>query len=84
MAEVSQYTFNWSEVAEALIKKQDIHDGQWMAIIEFAVTGGVFGQTPGDARPGMMVNANGVQLLKAPAGAAPHLVVDATKVNPAS
>ena len=59
-----RYTFGWPEVAEILIKKQDIHEGERMAAIEFSVTGGVFGQGQADAKPGVMVNANGVQLIK--------------------
>jgi len=43
MAEVTQYTFSWSEVTETLIKKQNIHEGKWIAAIEFGVNAGVFG-----------------------------------------
>jgi hypothetical protein len=82
MAEVSQYTFSWSEVTEALIKKQNIHEGKWMAVIEFAVTGGVVGQEPPDARPGLVAMANSIQLVRAQPTSAAHLVIDASQVNP--
>jgi hypothetical protein len=51
-----------------------------MAAIEFSVTGGVFGQGQADAKPGVMVNANGVQLIKHHLTAPPHLVVDAKSI----
>jgi hypothetical protein len=82
MAEVTQYTFTWPELAEILIKQQGIHEGEWLAVVEFAVAAGVIGQGPPEAKPGVLVTANGVQLQKAVAGAPQHLVVDAAKVNP--
>lgn len=82
MVEVTQYSFSWPEVTEALLKKQGIHEGEWTAILEFAINAGVVGQGPADAKPGMMVVANGVQLLKAQPNSPPHLIVDAAKVNP--
>jgi hypothetical protein len=82
MAEVSQYTFSWLEVTETLIKKQNIHEGQWMAIIEFAVVGGVVGQGPSDARPGLVATATSIQLVRAQPTSATHLVIDASQVNP--
>jgi len=84
MAEVVQYTFDWSEVAELLIKKQNIHEGEWMASIEFTINAGIVGAGPSDARPGMLLLANKVQLARAQANSPPQLVVDAAKVNPAS
>ena len=82
MAEVTQYSFSWAEIAETLIKKQGIHEGQWTAAAEFAVTASVVGPTPTDAKPGMMVMANSVQLVRAQPNTPPHLVVDAEKVIP--
>jgi hypothetical protein len=84
MAEITQYTFSWHEVAEMLIKKQKIHEGEWVALIEFGITPGMVGPSPTDAKPGMSIVANGVQLAKAQPGAPPNLVVDAAKVNPKS
>lgn len=82
MAEAIQYTFSWPEVTEQLIKKQGIHEGEWMTIVEFGVTGGVFGQPNAEPKPGMAVAANSLQLVKAPPNSPPNLVVDAAKVNP--
>jgi hypothetical protein len=84
MAEATQYTFSWAEVAEILIKKQNIHEGEWVASIEFTINAGVVGTGPTDAKPGMIVTANNVQLAKAQPNSPPHLVVDAAKVNPKS
>lgn len=84
MAEATQYTFSWAEVAELLIKKQDIHEGEWTAGVEFVVTAAVVGPTPNDARPGLMVMANNVQLIRSQPNTLPHLVIDAAKVNPKS
>ena len=82
MAEATQYTVSWTEVAEALIKKLDIHEGEWTATTEFVVTAGVVGPNPGDARPGMMIMANNLQLVRAQPNTPPHLVVNAANVNP--
>ena len=84
MAEATQFSFTWAEIAEVLIKRQGIHEGEWMAGIEFTLNAGILGPAPGDARPGMMMLANGVQLMKAQPGSPPHMVVDAAKVNPKS
>ena len=43
MAEVTQYSFSWREVTELLIKKQDLHDGEWIAIVEYGIAAGMFG-----------------------------------------
>jgi hypothetical protein len=84
MAEVTQYTFSWAEVAEVLIKKQDLHEGEWIALLEFGVSPGLVGPTPAEAKPGMSIVASGVQLVRAQPGAPTLLVADAAKVNPKS
>ena len=37
MAETNLVTFSYKEVVEALIKKQDIHEGVWALYIEFGI-----------------------------------------------
>ena len=37
MAETNLVTFSYKEVVEALIKKQDLHDGIWALYIEFGI-----------------------------------------------
>ncbi len=82
MAEVTQYTFSWPEVTDLLIKKQNLHHGEWLALVEFGISAGMMGQAPPDAKPGIMIIANSVQLAKAQTGAPRSLVRDAAIVNP--
>jgi hypothetical protein len=82
MAEATQYTFGLREVAETLIKKQGIHEGKWVAAIEFALNVGMMGAVPTDVKPGVMILANSVQLLKAQEGMPTNLTIDASVVNP--
>ncbi|HUI12563.1 MAG TPA: hypothetical protein VL048_03725 [Xanthobacteraceae bacterium] len=84
MAEPTQFTFAWKEVAEALIKKADIHEGLWLVSVDFNFTAGVMGPNPGDARPGAAMLIPSLSLVKASAEAPAHLTVDAAKANPAS
>jgi hypothetical protein len=83
MAEPTQFTFSWVEATEALIKKQGLHEGKWMLVIEYAINVGLMGTTPPEVRQGVMMLANGLQLQKAvEPGAPPNMVVDAAIVNP--
>ena len=83
MAEPTQFSFSMVEATEALIKAQGIHEGKWMIAIEFTVNVALMGTAPDDARPGAMITANSLQLVKAPEEGAPaKLIVDAAKVNP--
>jgi hypothetical protein len=82
MAEPTQYTFSWPEVAELLIKKQDIHEGKWMVALEFQINVGLMGIQPPAATPGVMALCNSVQLAKAQEQSPQNLVVDAAVVNP--
>lgn len=82
MVEVTQYTFSWAEIAEMLIKRQGIHEGEWTASVEFAINAGALGPTPNEAKPGLMVIGNNLMLSKALPNTPSHLVVDAAKVNP--
>jgi len=84
MAVPTQYSFNWLEIAELMVKRQEIHEGEWMASVEFGLNVGLMGQNPADTRPGVMLQVSGIQLVKAPPGSPSHLVVDAAKVNPKS
>jgi|ERR1700738_4837548 hypothetical protein len=84
MAEITQYQFTFAEVAEALIKRQNLHEGEWVVGIEFGVSIGAMGMSPESIRPGAMILANQFQLVKASPGQQhpPGLVVDAAVVNP--
>jgi hypothetical protein len=82
MPETNSITFTHKEVAEALIIKQDIHEGLWGIIIEFGIAGVNVGQGPGD--PNMMPAAIvpvlkiGIQRFPSPN----NMTVDAAEVNP--
>ncbi len=40
MAEIKQIMFPFKEITELLVKEQDIHEGFWGIVFEFAFTGG--------------------------------------------
>ena len=84
MAEPTQFTFDLQEVAAALIKQKNLHDGVWLAL-EFGLAAGIIGVTPADARPAALVQLLKVQLVKQTqlASALSHLTVHAAEVNPA-
>ena len=84
MAEVTQYSFSWLEVTELLIKKQNIHDGNWIVVVEYGIAAGMFGQNESDIKPGVLISGNSLQLVKAQPNAPTALVVDAATVNPKS
>jgi hypothetical protein len=85
MAEITQYNFSFAEVAEALIKRQNLHEGEWVVGVEFVLNVGAMGMSQESIRPGAMILANQFQLVKATPGQQhpPGLVVDAAVVNPA-
>jgi len=81
MADPTVFTFSLVEATEALIRKQGIRDGKWILALEFTVNAGLMGTNPNDGKPGAMILANSIQLLKAPeSGVPPGLVVDAAKL----
>src|ERR1700688_4204401 len=84
MAEITQYQFTFAEVAEALIKRQNLHEGEWLVGIEFVLNVGAMGMSVEAIRPGAMILANKIQLVKPPRGRQhpPGLVVCAAVVNP--
>lgn len=45
--EKQQYIFTYKEVVEALIKKQDLHEGIWGVLLKFGI-GAANVQRPGD------------------------------------
>ena len=84
MAAPTQYGFQLREVAIALIKEQNIHDGRWWAAFEFTLGSGLFGATPADVFPGGMFQIRRVLLAQADQSTPEQFVVDAAEVNPAS
>ena len=83
MAEPTQYAFDLKEVAAALIKQQGLHEGVWMVAFEFNLGAGMISASPGEPRPGALIQVNKIQLTRqGEPNAIPHLSVDAAEVNP--
>ena len=82
MAEVKQITFSYKEVAEALVRKEGLHEGLWGIFVEFGIHGANIGTDPekGDLMPAAIVPILklGIQRFEEES----QLTVDASKVNP--
>ena len=80
MAEAQTYTFTYKEIAEALVKKQAIHEGLWGIYMEFGITGGNVGPSDENMLPAAIVPVVkvGIQRFDKPSS----LTVDAAEVNP--
>jgi hypothetical protein len=84
MVEVTQFKFEWQEIAELLIKKAHIHEGRWVVVPEYTFNAGIIGPAPTESKPGVALLLNSLQLVKADANAPSQLVVDAAQRNPKS
>jgi len=86
MSTPTQYSFELKEVATALIKAQNIHEGKWWVAFEFLLGTGLLGGQVGspDAFPGGFFTIRRITLAQAAVEPPPpqHLVVDAAVVNP--
>jgi hypothetical protein len=83
MAEVKTYLFDYKEVAEALVKKQGIHEGLWGIYMEFGIGAGNIPAGPSEK---MLLPAAIVPVVKIGIqrfDTASSLTVDAAEVNPA-
>lgn len=83
MPETKNYLFSYTELAEVLIKKLDLHEGHWGVYFEFALQGANVPTSP-DAKtllPAAIVVMQrvGIQRFDTPN----NLTVDAATVNPA-
>src|SRR5205085_7178386 len=80
MAEAQSYTFDYKEIVEALIKRQDIHEGLWGIYMEFGIAGANAGLAEGMVLPAAVVPVVkvGIQRFDKPN----NLTVDAAEVNP--
>jgi hypothetical protein len=81
MPEVTNYLFDYKEVAEALIKKQGIHEGLWHVAIEFGF-GAQNVRTPLGFAPAAIIPVQKIGLTRT--DVVSNLTVDAAEVNPAS
>ncbi|HEY6943939.1 MAG TPA: hypothetical protein VI431_02275 [Candidatus Acidoferrum sp.] len=83
MPEAKNYVFGYTELAEILVKKLDIHEGLWGLYFEFSF-GGANVPTAPDSKtlaPAALtlIKGVGVQRFDAPN----NLTIDAAEVNPA-
>jgi len=82
MAEVQNYTFDYKEVAEALIKKQGIHEGLWGIYIEFGIGAGMipFGPSNDMLAPAAIIPVQKIGIQRF--NETNCLTVDASEANP--
>jgi hypothetical protein len=82
MAEASQILFKLTEVAEALVKQQNLHEGNWGVIVRFGIGAANAPGPSGELLPTAIVPIleMGLQRFDEPN----TLTVDATVVNPAA
>jgi hypothetical protein len=84
MAEPKQITFAYQELAEILIRQQDIHEGLWAIFVEFGIGAANVSPGPGaEALPTAIVPIRRIGIQKLD-DEVPGLTVDAAKVNPAT
>lgn len=81
MADATQFTFSHAEVVEALIKRQDLHEGLWGLYIELGLGAGNFGPDDKSLTPGAIISISRIGLIKV--DQPNNLTVDAAVVNPA-
>ncbi len=83
MPEIKNYSFSYTELAEVLVKKLDIHEGLWGLYIEFnfGASNLSTGPDPKSFAPAAIaaIKSVGIQRFDAPN----NLTVDAAVVNPA-
>jgi hypothetical protein len=83
MAEPTQYSFSYSEMAKLMFQSSGIHEGRWVIGFEFNVVVAPAGVKPDEAYPGAIVMANKLILsAAAEAPSPPNLTFDAAVLNP--
>jgi hypothetical protein len=82
MPETNQYIFSFKEIATALIKFHDIHEGIWGIFVNFGMHAQNMGATENELRPVAMIPIQQMGLVKY--DKENNLSADAAKVNPAT
>jgi hypothetical protein len=82
MPEPNQITFTYKEVAEALLKRQDIHQGIWGLYVRFGIKAANMGEDDESLKPAAIIPILDIGLQKF--DKENNLSVDAAKVNPTS
>jgi hypothetical protein len=80
MAESSQLVFSYKEIAEALVKKQGLHEGIWGVFVKFGMQATNMGPTDNDLRPAVVIPLLEIGLQRFEKEN--NLSVDAASVNP--
>jgi hypothetical protein len=81
MAEIQQYIFSYKEVAKALVKEQEIHEGIWGIYIRFGIGAANVGEESGtDIVPAAIVPVQQIGIQRFTE--MNNLTVDAAEVNP--
>jgi hypothetical protein len=82
MADISKLAFSYKEVAEALVKRHDLHEGIWALDFNFGLTATNMGPNDGDLKPVGILAVLGIGLSRVDKET--NISVDAAKVNPRS
>jgi hypothetical protein len=86
MPEANQYTMTLNELVEMIIKKVDVHEGQWGLLLELQLGIGSYGPSPDQTFPGAAVTIRQVGIQKVDANSPPPnpgaIMVDAAQINP--
>lgn len=82
MAKARQYTFSYPEVAEALVKKLNLHEGLWGIYVKFGIQGANLGPSDDKLVPAAIIPILNLGLQRFEE--TNSLTVDASKVNPPS
>jgi len=82
MPETKNYTFSYTELAELLVKKLDIHEGLWGIYVEFTLGAANVPASPDgkSIAPAAISAIKGIGIQRF--DAANNLTVDAAVVNP--
>ena len=80
MPEVKMYSFSPKEIVEAIVKKENIHEGIWGLIVEFNFTAANAGPSPDSVLPSAIVGVKQIGIMKLDTPT--NLSVDAAVVNP--
>ncbi|MSO22503.1 MAG: hypothetical protein EXQ58_04450 [Acidobacteria bacterium] len=80
MSESRQIVFSFKEIAEELVKKEDVREGHWGIFVKFGIHGANLGPTESGLFPTAVVPILelGIQKFDKPN----NLTVNAAKVNP--
>jgi hypothetical protein len=82
MATINNYSFDFQEVVEALIKQQGINTGLWALAVEFGIKATNIGPDNKNLSPAAIIPIKNIGLIRATE--LTNLSVDASIVNPAT